>query len=53
MIVYVDNVKKYTMYGSSLNTYVTIPSGTHTVQVKAWENTTGAVYQSSVVTTVK
>jgi PKD repeat protein len=53
MIVYVDNVKKYTMYGSLLNTYVTIPSGTHTVQVKAWENTTGAVYQSSVVTTVK
>jgi PKD repeat protein len=53
MIVYVDNSKKYTVYGSSLNTYITIPAGTHTVQVKAWENTTGTIYQRSVVTTVK
>jgi hypothetical protein len=53
MIVYVDNGKKYTVYGSSLNTYITIPAGTHTVQVKAWENTTGTIYQRSVVTTVK
>jgi PKD repeat protein len=53
MIVYVDNNKKYTIYGSSLNTYITIPAGTHTVQVKAWENTTGTIYQSSVVTAVK
>jgi PKD repeat protein len=53
MMIYVDNVKKYTIYASSLNTYITIPKGTHTVQVKAWENTTGTIYQSSVVTTVK
>jgi PKD repeat protein len=53
MMIYVDNVKKYTIYGSSLNTYITIPKGTHTVQVKAWENTVGTIYQSSVVTTVK
>jgi PKD repeat protein len=53
MIVYVDNNKKYTIYGSSLNTNITIPAGTHTVQVKAWENTTGTIYQSSVVTAVK
>jgi PKD repeat protein len=52
MIVYVDNTRKYTIYASSLNTNVTIPKGTHTVQVKAWDSA-GAVYQSSVVTTVK
>jgi PKD repeat protein len=53
MIVYVDNVRKYTVYASSLNTYITVPTGTHSVQVKAWESTTGTVYQSSVLTTVK
>jgi PKD repeat protein len=53
MMIYVDGMKKYTIYASSLNTSINIPKGTHTVQVKAWENTVGTIYQSSVVTTVK
>lgn len=53
MMIYVDGMKKYTIYASSLNASINIPKGTHTVQVKAWENTVGTIYQSSVVTTVK
>ena len=53
MIIYVDNVRMYTIYASSLNTNLTLRRGTHTILVKAWEDVTGKIYQDSVVTTVK
>jgi PKD repeat protein len=53
MIMYVDNVRTYTIYASSLNTNLTLKPGTHTILVKAWEDVTGTIYQDSVVTTVK
>ena len=53
MIIYVDNVRMYTIYASSLNTTLSLRSGTHTILVKSWEDVTGTVYQSSVVMNVK
>jgi len=53
MIIYVDNVRSYTIYASSLDTSLTLKPGTHTILVKAWEDVTGTIYQTSVVTTVK
>jgi PKD repeat protein len=53
MIIYVDNVRTYTIYASSLNTNIALKPGTHTILVKAWEDVTGTIYQNSVVTTVK
>lgn len=53
MIVYVDNVIKHTVYASSVNTYVTAPRGTHKITVKAWEDVTGKVYESSALVLVK
>jgi hypothetical protein len=53
MIIYVDNVRMYTIYASSLNTTLSLRSGTHTILVKSWEDVTGTVYQSSVMVNVK
>jgi hypothetical protein len=53
MIIYVDNVRTYTIFASSLNTNRPIKPGTHTILVKAWEDVTGKIYQNSVVTTIK
>ena len=53
MIIYVDNVRMYTIYASSLNTVLTLRPGNHTIMVKSWEDVTGTVYQSSVAIKVK
>lgn len=53
MIVYVDNVRMYTIYASSLNTNLAVKPGSHTILVKAWEDVTGTIYQSSVNINVK
>jgi PKD repeat protein len=53
MTVYVDASKKYVIYSASLDTYIKIPnSGKHTILVRAWEDVTGIVYQSSVTVTL-
>jgi PKD repeat protein len=52
MMVYVDNNRKYTTYSATVNTYITVPSGTHTILVKAWDSS-GSTYSESVGITVK
>jgi PKD repeat protein len=53
MIIYVDNVRAYSIYASSLNTNLIIKPGKHTILVKAWEDVTGRIYQNSVNISVK
>ena len=52
MIVYVDNVRVYTIYAASLSTAIPMSPGVHTIQVKAWEDVTGVVYQAAENVTV-
>lgn len=47
MRVYVDNVSVYAVNGASINTYISMGSGTHSMVVQAWD-ATGAVYKSSL-----
>lgn len=49
--VYVDNTVKYQTSQSSVNTYIGVAKGAHTVTVKAWD-ATGALFTSSVSITV-
>ena len=51
MILYVDNVNRYVVYASALDTYLAIASGKHNVIIKAWDNS-GRIYQSAVGITV-
>jgi hypothetical protein len=51
MRIYVDGVSKYTVNAASLNTYVSLPAGTHSVVVQAW-NLAGTVYKNSFPITV-
>jgi phospholipase C len=51
MWAYVDNVAQVHSSSGSMDTSLTIASGTHTILVKAWNNT-GAVFHSSVQVTV-
>lgn len=51
MWVYVDNVAVYNTSASSLSIYLTMKSGTHTLLVKAWDNT-GRIISSSVTLNV-
>jgi hypothetical protein len=37
MSIYIDGVKKYHVYASQLDTYLTVSSGGHSVSVKAWD----------------
>jgi hypothetical protein len=53
MIIYVDNVRAYTIYASSLNTNLIIKPGKHTILIKAWEDVTGKIYENSVNISVK
>jgi PKD repeat protein len=52
MKVYVDSVAKYTVNAASLDTYLSMKSGTHTVTINAWDSG-GAVFSSRVSITVK
>lgn len=47
MRVYVDNTSVYSVNAASINTYLSIASGTHSMVVQAWD-ATGAVYKSSL-----
>ena len=51
MYVYLDNVAVYHNSSSSLSTSVSASAGSHTVLVKAWDNT-GRIYQNSAAVTV-
>ena len=46
MIVYVDGNKMYTKYASSLDTYISLGTGSHYVVTKAWDNS-GNVFQDT------
>ena len=52
MRVYVDNVNRYSVSAASINTYVTMTKGTHSVVVQAWDSS-GKVSKSSLTMTVK
>lgn len=45
MRIYVDNVAKFTVSASSLNTSLALATGTHSVVVQAWDST-GAVFKT-------
>jgi hypothetical protein len=45
MRIYVDNIAKFTVNASSLNTFVALATGTHSVVVQAWDST-GAVFKT-------
>jgi Bacterial Ig domain len=46
MRIYVDNVSRYTVGASKLDTYLSIAAGSHYVVVQAW-NSTGAVLKTA------
>ncbi|MGH9643662.1 MAG: PKD domain-containing protein [Terriglobales bacterium] len=48
MIIYLDGNKVWTGYVNNFDVWLNMRSGTHTIVVKAWEDVTGVVYQSSV-----
>ncbi|MBI2678901.1 MAG: PKD domain-containing protein [Candidatus Koribacter versatilis] len=52
MRVYVDNVSRYAVAASSVNTSVTMTKGTHKIVVQAWDSA-GVVYKAQVNITVK
>jgi phosphatidylinositol-3-phosphatase len=45
MRIYIDNVSKFTVDASSLNTSLAVVSGTHSVVVQAWDSS-GAVFKT-------
>ncbi len=47
MMIYVDSKAVYTTYAATLNTNVTMSTGSHNVVVQAWD-TTGAVYKTAI-----
>ena len=47
MMIYVDNKAVYTVYSSSLNTYVSMGAGSHSIVVKSWD-VTGAISTRSL-----
>jgi acid phosphatase len=51
MRIYVDNVSRYFIAASSLNTTLTLTSGAHNVVIQAWDKS-GAVLKSSAKITV-
>jgi acid phosphatase len=48
MIAYVDNVNVSTAFGGSLDTFLTMGPGQHSITVKAWEDGTGAIFQQNI-----
>ena len=51
MWIYVDDVGVYNIHAASLDTSLSISTGTHKIQVKAWD-IYGNIYQSTVTVTV-
>lgn len=47
MRIYVDNIAKFTVNASSLDTSVALATGTHSVVVQAWDST-GVVFKNSL-----
>ncbi len=47
MRIYVDSASAYTVNAASLNTYLGLATGGHSVVVQAWDNT-GAVYKNGL-----
>jgi phospholipase C len=47
MRIYIDSVSQFLGYPSSLDTYMSVKSGTHSVVVQAWDSS-GAVFKSSL-----
>lgn len=47
MRIYIDNVSRFTVDASSLNTLLAVASGTHSVVVQAWD-TSGAVLKTAL-----
>ena len=45
MRIYVDNIAKFTVNASSLDTSVALATGTHSVVVQAWDSS-GAVFKT-------
>jgi hypothetical protein len=52
MKVYVDGIVKYSVGTASLNTYVNMSRGTHSVTVKAWDSA-GKIFSASMTIRVK
>ena len=48
MIVYLDGNQVYLGYVNDFDVWIQMTRGQHTIVVKAWEDVTGVVYQSSV-----
>jgi hypothetical protein len=46
IVVYVDGNKMYTKYASSIDTYISLGTGSHYVVTKAWDNS-GNVFQDT------
>ena len=51
MIAYVDGVEVSRIYSNSMSAPVTVATGTHTLQVSAWEDVTGTLFSSTVTFT--
>ena len=47
MRIYIDNISRFTINASSLNTSLTVASGTHSVVVQAWDSS-GAVFKTAL-----
>jgi hypothetical protein len=47
MRIYIDNVSKYLVNASTLDTSLAIAAGTHSAVVQAWDST-GAVFKTPV-----
>jgi len=52
MRIYVDNISKFTVDASSLDTSVALATGTHSVVVQAWDST-GAVFKTPLTVHVQ
>lgn len=52
MRIYVDNVSKYSVSASSIDTSLALGSGSHNLVVQAWDST-GAVYKNSRIITLQ
>ena len=52
MKIYVDNIAVYSVSASTINTGLTLATGSHNLVVQAWDST-GAVYKNARTITVQ
>ena len=52
MKVYVDGVSRYAINAASVNAYISMSKGAHSVTVQAWDSS-GAVFKKTVTITVR